>query len=264
MIELPIPLTYKGQEYHEVEIGDVTAGLLADVQKIVESGDTYKALACFCAGIILQIDSETDRAAIKSMVNYMPYKALEYVVVKGLLKNDKDDGVEGYYECPRCGTPKTCEYNAEDKLDTRDHINDLEVLTTDKTKFSIDLKHPIEIKNGEEIIDIVKSLEMNYPTVTDCSNALNKVGLKDPVRMQLAILIEALTNINGKEIDNRWKSNYGAYVFNHLEKDDIVQINTEASLYGYNPVVKKHCLKCGKDFNITLNTSNFFGSALGA
>ena len=41
MIILPIPLIYKGVEYHGVEVGDVTAGLLADTQKVLETGDTY-------------------------------------------------------------------------------------------------------------------------------------------------------------------------------------------------------------------------------
>ena len=264
MIKLPIPLTFKGQDYHEVEVGEVTAGLLADTQKVLETGDTYKALACFCSGIITQIDDETDRATIRLMVNFMAYKTLEYVVVKGLLKNDKDDGVEGFYECPRCGNPKVCEYNAEEELDTRDHINELEVITTEKTRINYTLKVPVEIKSGEEIVETVNSLELAFPTMNNCSSALNKVGLKDPVRMQLAVLVEALTKVNGQEVEKSWRSNYGSYVFDRLNKTDIIEINKEANAYGYNPVVKKQCLKCRKEYEVTLNTSNFFVSALGA
>jgi hypothetical protein len=259
---MPIPTIYKDVVYNKFQLRDITSGLLADVQKVIETGDTYKGLGCFAAGVISQINDNSDRADIKAAVNYMPYKTVEKVLIQALLQNDADDGVEGYYECPRCGAAKTSEYNSDPNLDTRDHISDLAIKETDKTGFEYVLNKPVEIKNGDETIEVVSKLEFQYPTLNHCSIALNKVGLKDTVRMQLQVLIEAIIKVNGHDADKSWKNNYGSFVFDRLEKRDILEINRLVNEFGYNPNKIKQCLKCKKEFEVTLNTANFFVSAL--
>lgn len=261
-MKLPIPLVRKGERHEEVILREITAGLLADTQKIIESGDSYRALACFAAGVIESIGEITDRAAIKNLANFLPYKSAEAVIIEALLQSDKDDGVEGYYECPRCGAAKLAEYNPEEELDTRDHLRDLPVKTTENSGFEYELKCPVEIRSGEDMVEMIKSISFIYPTLASCSAALSKVGLRDVVRLQMAVLLESVETINKNPVERNWKSNYGTYVFEKMKKGDLLEINRRINEFGMNPVVKKVCLKCQKEFEVVLNTSNFFASAL--
>ena len=76
------------------------------------------------------------------------------------------------------------------------------------------------------------------------------------------IYLEALKKYNDIEVDSKFRSRWGMYALEKLKKPDIIKITTELTKYGYNVVVEKKCNSCGKNFEVMLNTSNFFGSAL--
>ena len=261
-ITFPIPVSYQGMTYREATIRKMTAGGLADTSKMIETGDTYKALAVFAAAGLESIEDESDRPTIRNLALYMPYKSLEYVIIMILSLSEKDDGVEGYYECPRCHAPAVAEYSPDENIDTRDHILSFPVTTTEDTTFEYTLKTPVEIKGQDEVVDVVDSFEFTYPTALNCSSALSRVGLKDKVRMQLAVLAEAVTKVNGRVVEKNWKSSYGPAVFDKLEKTDIAAITDLSMAFGIDPAVQKRCLKCQKEFKVTVDTSNFFASAL--
>lgn len=260
VIQLPIPVFYEGKKYETVEIKSFTAGIRADTQKIAESGDSYKALQTFISGSIEKIDDIDDKAMIKKLVGYMKYKTAEKLIVDILLQDGQDDGIEGYYECPVCGQCSLAEFNEDVNLDTRDHLRGLETVNFDLNEdlFEYELKYPFDFREDEPIV----KLSISFPTLNDCSIALQKIGSQDKGKLQLAILLEATKKINDNEIDKAWKGSYGMLLYSKINIRDINNISKELNKYGLINSVKKHCIKCGKEFDAVLNTSNFFALCL--
>ena len=262
-IKLPIPIFSNGKEYREVSLKPLQAGVIADTNRVVEKGDTYKAMQTFIAGCVESIGDITDKVAITALIGQMSYQSAHFVAVKIVFHDEKDDGVEGYYKCPRCGEPKVCEYNENPDLDTRDFLSDLPVKFLGEGKdFSVELDNPIEIKNADEGMDIVMKLRARYPTLNDCSMAFSRVGEKDKVRLQFQIYIQSLVAVNDIEVDNKYRNNFGMFVFDHMDRKDIKKFADACEEYGIKTEIAKVCNKCQKDFKVQVNTSNFFVSSL--
>lgn len=259
-IRLPIPIN-NGKVYEEIDIKEIIAGVVADTNKEVDNGNPYRALQVMIAGCTEKLGEVTEKANIKNIVGTMPYKTAEYVSIKILTMDEKDDGIEGVYNCPRCNAQIICE-KTEDN-DTLDYLNDIEIKELkENNPIEITLSDPIEIPVKDENMSIVESMQLIHPTLNGCSNAVAKVGEKDNIRLQLAIFNESIVKVNGIEIDNKWKNRYGMYVFEHMKKKDMRNISNKLSEYGMSSEVNKHCIKCGKDYKATINTANFFVSAL--
>jgi hypothetical protein len=263
-IVIPIPVSVGEKTYREVKIKRTIASVIADTHQILEKGDTYKAIQKFVSGCLESIDDVTDKLSIYNIVSYMPYKSAFYLATRILMLDEKDDGVEGMYICPRCQNKKICEFNEDPSLDTRDYLKDLPIrnMEGDINGFEINLSHPIEIKDVDGNAQIIDTLFMEYPTLNHCSMAFNKVGGKDDIRLQLAIYVQALQQVNGDDVDKQFKNSYGMYIFEQMERDDIRKLGVEIDKYGMSTAVKKICNKCGKEFTVNLNTANFFVSAL--
>ena len=261
IIKLPIPIRYNQKKLYNVTLKKPTAGVLSETNKAVESGNRYKALQVFIAGCIESIEDIKDRLEIRSAVGGLTYKAAEYVIAQvSCIRNNGDDGIEGYYKCQRCGEPKVCELTPEG--DTRDHYNALPLKETDEVFFSVDLDAPVSVHAVEgEPGGTVNSLSMTYPTLNDCSAAYSKAGDKESVRFQLAVYNEALSAINGEEIDAKYRNRFGLTLFDRLEIDDLKKIFFAIDGAGVSTRVKKVC-KCGKEFEVVLNPLDFFDSSL--
>jgi hypothetical protein len=221
-------------------------------------------LQTFISGCVEKIGDVTDKLAINTLVGQMSYRSAHYLAIKIIFQDEKDDGVEGYYKCPRCQEPKICEANDNPDLDTRDYLSDLKIVFLEDAdrEFEIELDTPVEIKDESNGVDGIFKLKFRYPTLNDCSMAFNKVGEKDTVRLQFQVYIQALTGVNDGEVDNKFKNNYGMYVFEKMERKDIARISDACEKYGLVIEVMKICNKCQKEFKVHLNTSNFFGFAL--
>ena len=263
-IVLPIPIFLNEKEYREIEIRNVNAGIIADANRFIQKGDSYRGIQTFIAGCTERIGDITDKQAIFSMIGFMPFKSASWVSIQIIFLDEKDDGVEGMYPCPRCGEKKICEFNEDENLDTRDYLKDLplKVMKDKKSTFEIELKKSIFIKDQDQGSEEVKSLEIYYPTLNHCSMALNKIGDKDHVRLQLQIYIQALKSVNDQEIDNRYKNNFGSFIFESIGSEDIKQIGDLVDQFGLETGIKKVCTACGKEWVVNINTSNFFVSAL--
>ena len=256
-MKLPIPVLNNGTKISEAEIKSYNAGVIADTQKVAESGDSYRALETFISGC-LETLGDLSGSDLRAAVKNMPYKTAEYLSTK-IIVADKDDAVEGVYECPRCGNQITTENDPEHF--TADRISDLDVTYTEDTFFSIGLKKPVKLPVTDEPIAEVQTIEMDYPTLNQCSLALNKVGRGDKIRLQIAIYVEALRKVNAIEVDKKWKSRWGMILFERMS-DDLRAIGDKANAYGLQTELEKNCLKCGKKFKTNITTSNFFASAL--
>jgi predicted RNA-binding Zn-ribbon protein involved in translation (DUF1610 family) len=200
---------------------------------------------------------------INTLVGQMPYKSAEAVAVKILLLGEEDDGIEGVYQCPRCGTKKVC---AAGDTDNRDFIKDIPILNLDgNTRFAVDISPAVHVDNVDgESIESVARLEFDHPTMAHCISAFGRYGEKDTVKLQLGIYLEALVSVNGLPADRKWKSRYGLQVMRDIGVSKIKEIGVAVSRYGMQTEAVKNCTSCGKEFTVTLNTSSFFVSALGA
>jgi ribosomal protein S27AE len=274
---LAIPIFYKNSVYPEIEIEKPRPGVIADTQKMAESGNHFAAILTFISGCVSAIYKDDgsiiqDAPGIKSLVGQMAYKSAEVVTIQiMLLHNGPDDAVEGFYTCPRCGGQVLAEYVEEDgetKIDTTDHIRDLKItyMTDYEESIYYKLNNPVEIINAKtkEPIEVITDFEIYYPTLNNCIAAYRKNPNIDSMRLQFAIYVEALRRVNGIDITDGYKNLYGMLIFLNMPdaKTDLFEFTKLISFYGIDKRVEKTCPKCGKIFKVILNTSNFFVSAL--
>lgn len=271
-MELPIPIFCKDSVYREVEIKKPNAGVIADTQRAAEEVDEYSSLLTFVMGCVKSITNGSaepiiDKTRLKLILPYMSYKAIEYLSIKILLMLDDNDGIEGMYKCPRCNNMIVCE--EKDDIDSRDMLNDQELLNLKDDKenvIQIKLEDPIELKNemDKEVIEVIETIELEIPRIKDCIAAIKKIGGMNKSNLQLEIYSQATIKINGNDIDNKYRNRYMNSIYRKMEYSDLKEISRRINRFGLKQTKEKTCNKCSKKFIVTLNTANFFGSALQA
>jgi len=266
---LPIPIFKDDSTYKEIEFKKPTPGVLADTQKVAQSGDSFSAIIKFLQGCIVRIDDISDRVSISSLVRNIPYKTSEYCNIKIMTSLDEDDGIEGIYGCPRCKHSTIAEKKSDIQtgeliFDNRDHISDLVVTyyEGDENKIYHEFKEPFEIKNASngEVIQEIYNISMRFPTMDDCIKASQKQGKNDDMRFQFAVYLEALTHVNEQSVDSRFKNMFGMKLFEIIPdvKNDLWGIKEKVDKYGISRRIKKVCPSCGKEWMALVNTSGFF------
>lgn len=261
---LPIPYVWAGNTVYEVEYGEPQSGVLADTRKAVEAG-YFTAMHTLVSGVLTDVNGETDRGQMKVAVREMPYRDAEFLAIQAAVLVSPDDGFEGSYKCPRCGHQVVTEYSEDEEMDTRDFVGDLEVGYCEEPPEAIyiELKKPVSIKSKGEVLDTIETLSLEHPTMQHCMAAERRIGHADSTRLQHAIYAEALKTVNGREVDKRWKSQFGTLMFERMSSfQDMRRIGDEVQRYGLDQRVEKHCPQCGKVWKADVDTSNFFASAL--
>lgn len=270
IVKLPIPIKYGEDVFDEVEIAEATSGVIADVAKIANTtGDYFTAVFTFIKGCILSLVSGekivNDKQQISAIVRNMPFRSAEYALIQALILGNKDSGVEGVYECPRCKRQfiaQKVEESGEVISDTLDYLDTFDVSYMDHLdyEYDIELSAPVEIKE----IDPIQTLRFRYQTIGDCMNAYKKKGMTDRIRLQFSIYMECLLAVNGVQVDVKWKNKYAEYMFNHLKsaKLDLNAIAEKELAYGMKKTVVRTCAACGKEWECPVDTANFFVSAL--
>lgn len=268
-MQLYTPIFFGGKVYVEAEIKKPTPGVLADAHRLMGENKLGSALLAFVSG---SIESLTDKEGkieikkdqIKIICRDMKQRCIEDIAIDIMLSLDSEDAIEGVYNCPRCHKQKVCE--SRDGIDTRDYISELEITYFDKEEdyCEIELTEPYERKEKDEVVEVITTLGFKYPTITDYIQCSARYGTKDEIRVQYALYVECLQNVNGVEIDKQWKNRHGMYMIENLKnvKIDLSKISTEINKYGRNNKVKKTCEFCGKEWMAFLNTANFFVSGL--
>jgi predicted RNA-binding Zn-ribbon protein involved in translation (DUF1610 family) len=270
IIKLPIPIYFNNEVFsNSIEIKKPTPGCIADTKKIADTGDWYGAVAYFISSCTEAIETKndliTDKGNIKNAVRNMSYRTAEYVFTQIMLLRHNDDGVEGVYYCPRCGKQIICEAkkeNGEIISDTRDFIKQLPVTFAEGlVNIFYTFNESVEIKTTDgKILETIENFLMRHPTLSDCMAANKKSDKNDDLRQQFQIYVESLVEINGQEIDNRFKNNFGVLMFDNCDLDiDIVEISKLVNQYGMDKRIERNCPECGKIWKSILNTSNFFG-----
>ena len=273
-MQLPIPIiTNSGGVFNEIEIIKPKSSVIADTRKVLnDTNEVFHSIRTFLSGCIESISNDekviSDKENIRNMVNFMPYRSAEVCLYKILVLYDPDkDAIEGVYSCPRCGTKLITEYIESEDIDTRDFISQLEIKYMDEYEdIEIELSDPVNIKDKgrDEILESIQSMKFKHPTIANCIVAEKMYGSTDSIRMQFAMYVESLKEINGIEIDKKYRNTYGMFIFNNVKecKKDLGELNRKVSEYGIDPNLTKICKSCGKEFKVPINMSNFFVSAL--
>ncbi len=270
-MRLPIPITGdNGSKFMMAEIKRPPSGLVADTKKLIDSNpNIFVATRHFISGIITSIDEVEDSIALKGLIKNIPYRSAEYLLLQSfLLRNPEDDGIEGVYPCPRCHYKVISEIYEKDDItyDTRDFISKLEINYTEDTSFSVTFDEPVEIKDGRtgDILHSVNSITMKFPTLEHCIMGYNAcTDKRDDIRLQFNIYAQALTHINDEPVSPKFKTNFGALIFDKIDNDaDLLKISNAVRAFGLDSRVEKFCPECGKKWMATINTNNFFVSSL--
>ncbi len=277
MMKLPIPIFHGDKIYTNAELQKPTPGILADVQRLADGGDVFSATHRFLSGCVTRISGDgidiEERSPLSALIRQLPYRSAEYLCLQTMLLLDPDDGIEGVYKCPRCEKKQIAEKRVDEigelLYDTRDHVRDIPVkFMTELSPVVVhEFENPVEIKNADtgETIEEIYSLEMRHPTIAHCIAAQQKNGNLDGVRFEWAVYVEALTKINDDAVENQWKNRFGLLLFERMPspEKDLIAINRKINDYGMAKRIKKICKdsECGKEFDVLLNTSNFFDFA---
>lgn len=258
-MRLPIPFEHNDNIIDDLEVKAPVSGLLADTSRAVDEGNYYSALLVLLSGTI----QEYEPSEAKRLIKNMPYRTAEWLSLQTILKISPDDGFEGIYRCPRCGHEMVTNY--DDDVDTRDFISQLYIgYADDIESIKLELEEPITRTSRGEVVDSVSSITLRHPTIDDCIKAEQKVGTKDPGKTQFAIYANAITEINGQSVNDKWKKAHGMNLFERMPVPALSSIGNDVSKYGLSSTIEKTCRKCGKTWQARVNTSNFFESALRA
>jgi hypothetical protein len=276
-VKTAIPIICDGSEYVEVEVTRPDGGVIADANKLLSEKKYYDAMKVFVSGCITSLKDEEDNEIedakrIKLITGKIPFKVIEDLVIEiAKLMNPDDDGVEGVYKCPmpKCEHKILCQLTEED--DTRDFLSDIKYTcldddSDDRKEMLFTFDPPVEILDvsDNQVAETVSNITMRHPTVDDCIRASSKEGYIDEARLQYRIFVEAITKVNGEEVQKKWKTRNGMQLFLSVKNiSNISDITTRTSKsFGYDPRVEKVCPSCGKRFKVEIDTASFFYSAL--
>jgi len=279
MIEkFPIPLKLNDVLYHSCDIEPPTPGVIADTKKVADTADRFNSTLVFLAGCVKSIISDTseisEKIQIKSALRRLSFRSAEVIAIKSILLVHNDDAIEGVYPCTRCGhrvIAQKIEENGEIISDTLDHISDIDIMYAQEcdNEFTIQLSEPVYIMNlktGEPMVDMktnrtvgMSTIKISHPTLGHCIDAQTRQGNSDEMRLQYRIYVEAITEVDGIEIDRSFKDKYGMMLFEKIPNiNDIGEITRRVHEYGISGKVKKICPSCGKEWMARVNTSSFF------
>jgi len=271
-VRIPIPVFSAGKAYGEVDLGVPDAGTLADTRRALDDGNYFQAIHEFLRGCVEAIREEggdgMEGDQARAMVKHIPIRSAELLAIQAMLLIDADEGIEGVYDCPRCGKSQIAEYRSEDS-DSRDRISDLGVAYMDGEReeaFSVSLAKPVTMKDKSsgEAVYSASEIEMSWPTLGHAMSSYGKYGASDRMRRQFAIYIEATRKVNGEEVSAKWRGEYGMFTFEKMKvgPGGLGKIGREMERYGMKDTIPKTCPSCGKKWEAEVNTSNFFASAL--
>lgn len=276
-MRLPVPIFHKDTIYTECTLVKPKPFVIANTNKTLDqTGNYFDAMRQLLNGCVKDFKTSddvvvVDDIGIRTLIPKLPYKSSEYLSLLSvsMVSPDKDDGIEGIYDCPRCNARIVSELYQKDGLeyDTRDFLSKLKVsyyeANTGEQEFEFSSPVQIVDKSSGKLCEEVSCITMKIPTLENSINAFAKMGTSDRVRLQLAQFAEAIVAVNRIPIDNKWKNNYGLHVLeNPNEMEDVYQISRWINQYGLDSTVEKTCKNCGKVWRPVVNTSNFFASGL--
>jgi hypothetical protein len=280
-MQLSIPIFYKDNIYDQCEIQKPKAGVLANTLEVFQNKGDFSAILEFISKSIVSFTSIDNKIIdipdqIKAICRRMSYITAEVIAIKTMLLINKDDWIEGVYECPRCKRQIITGIDHDTGEDNRDQIEDLKIINQGENDYSdinqddyndiihINLVEPIRIiqKQTNTILHEIDTIDMRFPNLDDCIKGTSKYPGNKEAKRQFAIYAESLEKINGEEIKIKWQRIWGEFIFREMNIDDLSFIGETLQKYGLQRQIEKVCRYCGKVWDAPVNTSNFFESGL--
>ena len=273
-MELAVPIfSEDGKIYDFVEIRKPKTKIITRAYEFVEKNNVFTAMLELLSGCVVSVTSMEGEiidnpVMIRKLMGNIPYVSAEAVALKIIGTLNENDVIEGVYKCPRCGERIIGGYDSVLGIDTRDRVSDLAVTCLDKQNYINEIQvvpeNPIKFFNPktEEVLQEIESFAIRYPTINDCIIAGRGMQPGQEIRVQMKIYIQSLLKVNGKEINKSWTATYGQLLFDELYPDDMAQIGDALQSVGLSKTIDKTCNSCGKVWEASINTSNFFASGL--
>lgn len=272
-MKLPVPIFLDDRIYTDCEYRKPKAGPITTAYEEAQKGHVFSAMVEFISGGLKSLsdtngNSIDNPVELKKMIKQMPYVSGETLAIKIMTTLNKNDVLEGVYQCPRCDKPHIDDFNPELGIDNRDRVDDLKIKIMDPENYTneirIEPEEPVHLynKNTGEVIQTINSFTVRQPTFNDCIVAGNNMIDGQEVRAQIRIYIKSLIRINDEPIEKNWAGIYGQLLFKNLYPEDIEAIGVELQKNGIDRRVKKICNHCGREWEPLVNTSNFFVSGL--
>ena len=275
-VRLPVAIWEGEQVWTDAELRAPSPATIANTVDAFEKG-TYRGVVTLLAGCVTAFEGggqrEADRNRIAALVRKMPYASAEPLGIYALLENDPDDGIEGVYDCPRCGKGRVICEHVSDEEDTRDHIRSLPVMCQvadpirDKPvrTFAFTLSAPVQLTEQSAAGDppmIASSFMIRYPTLGDCIEGEAQTPGKASMRQEISIRAIGVEIINGEPMSPGALGTLARTMIEGMPKGDFRRLGEQLGRYGIASMVKKTCPVCAKVFDVRVVTSNFFASAL--
>ena len=277
-LRLPNPVLYGDTYYHHVEISKIKSGRIAETTSIIKNtGNVFKGMEMCLRGCIVAFcsdeldDKVEDQHFINKIIPELSYKTQEYIMIQAFLLYDGIDGkLSGIYSCPLCKNKILCRSpHNEDEEDTRDSVDDLEVVYNESENLHIihELLNPVTISNKKtgEVIQQIFAITYRYPTLKDCISAYQKIGDSNSAKLQFAIMANAITHINGEEVEQKWRNEWGMVVLSNIEDviADINAVSRKFDEFGIKNAKTKYCPSCGEQWEQAIDITSFFYYGLG-
>jgi hypothetical protein len=267
---LPIPLSCGAGVFDQADLRAPKSGSLADSRDAADSGDYFRAVLLFLQGAVTAMrgpGGELEGEQLRSVLRHLPIRSAELLSIRAMLLHDPDDGIEGAYDCPRCGERIVCELT--DDADTRDRISELKVAYADPEGreaegFDLEVEPPVRVvdkKDGSAVYEC-RSLRLAWPTLAHAMASKGRYGASGATGRQFAIYVDAALEVNGEKVLPKWRGEYGMLTFRELQGQTIRALNEAVQRYGITPRLRKRCAACGKEWEAEVRTSNFFASGL--
>lgn len=256
-MRLPVPFAFGASVFREAEPKEPSGGLLADTRKAAEGGNYFSALAAFVGGGMSDCGGETNPAQLKILAREMPYLTAEAIAIESLKLGGAEDLLDAVWACPRCGTKVV---SGEDDRISALTVNYAEepVLITHGLRKAVS----VERSDGEGPLVYLSEMTLAIPTLNHYIRAFNRYGSSDPVRVELAALVESTVSVEGEPVSQSWKSSLGMIAMNAMDSRDLRDIDGKIKAWGRQNRVEKHCPSCGKAWMAEVSAAGFFASGL--
>lgn len=262
-MKLCVPAIHKGRTFVEAELDKPRGGVIADAHEEIERTGSFGAMLKLAVGCLRSLTTDTGdvltkRSEFEGVVRHMPIQTVEHVALRALsLVNDQ--GVDQIATCPRCADKRIYEDDEAIRFD------DIEVVEFDgEQRIRIDLDDPVEIKSKGEVLVSVSSVLMRFPTLNDGISGSMQYPESRDIRRQYAIYASAIQGINGDEVDQKFRSQWGTWLFERMYSTDIEQVSEVMAGLGMKKTMARECRRCGKKWKEPINIAGFFASGLRA
>jgi len=260
---LPYPFKSGDRTISSATFKNPTAGVLADARKCAENGDVYQALLAYVAGSVSSlIDSQggeiEGKEPVKAALRGLPWALAEWIAFQSMIALGASDEVDMEFTCPRCGASF---YRDEDLV----RISELKIAGSETVpEILVPLSDPVMFKDSQtgEVTESVTDIAFRLPTIGDCIRAAGKAGQQDDTRLQFAVWAEAITEINGNPVDQKWRGPFGTLTFERMAIADMRAVGKAFGAWSMDNTVDSSCRKCGKQYRAEVPTGSFFASAL--